>query len=339
MESGHTSTARAGTNIALVKYWGKRTGPFNVPAAASLSLTLAGLGTTTTVTFDERLAPDGDVFSLNDAPMDAKAAARASRFLDLVRARAQIAHGALVHSRNTVPTAAGLASSASGFAALALAACHAAGLHPTATDLSIRARQGSGSAARSIFGGFVLMSAGERADGEDAFASQLLDHTQWDIAMVVALTSQGPKTIGSTEAMQHTAKTSPFYQAWLHSVPNDVAEAREALAQRDLKGLGEIAERSCLRMHASAMASDPGILYWNPVTLSVIQAVMRLRTEGLNAYFTIDAGPHGKVLCATNDAEAVAAALGAVCGVQDVVTARPGPGAHLIGAPSKASSP
>lgn len=338
MESGHTSTAWAGTNIALVKYWGKRPGPFNVPAAGSLSLTLAGLGTTTSVTFDEGLANNRDVFILNNAPLDEKAAARASRFLDLVRARANITCGARVDSHNTVPTAAGLASSASGFAALTLAACNAAGLHLTATELSVLARQGSGSAARSVFSGFALMSAGERADGEDAFASPLLDHSQWDVAMVVALTSKGPKAIGSTEAMQHTANTSPFYQAWLQSVPEDLARAQLAVEQRDLKCLGGIAERSCLRMHASAMAADPGVLYWNPVTLAAIQVVMRLRSEGVNAYFTIDAGPHVKVLCASEDTGTVSQALQAVPGVQDVVVARPGPGAHLVDHAAKALS-
>lgn len=338
MQYGHTATAWAGTNIALVKYWGKRPGPFNVPAAGSLSLTLAGLGTTTSVAFDQALESSGDTFMLNGEPLDEKARARASRFLDLVRKRAGLTCGARVDSRNTVPTAAGLASSASGFAALALASCDAAGLRLSPKELSILARQGSGSAARSVFGGFVLMSAGERADGEDAFASPLVDHTQWDVAMVVAITSKGPKTIGSTEAMQHTASTSPYYEAWLNSVPPDLEQAQQALQQRDLKTLGEIAERSCLRMHACAMAAAPGILYWNPVTVGAIQAVMSLRSEGKTAFFTIDAGPHVKVLCAAHEAAVIADALRVVPGVHDVVVAKPGPAAHLVNRSAQAGA-
>lgn len=324
------ATAWAGTNIALVKYWGKRPGTLNIPAAGSLSLTLAELGTTTKVQFLEAPATQGDQFLLNGRPMDEKAAMRASRFIDLVRAQAKLNRAAHVESTNTVPTAAGLASSASGFAALALATTHAAGLRLSPTELSVLARQGSGSAARSIFGGFALMSAGTNADGTDAYARPLLPPEAWNIALVVALTTKGAKSIGSTEAMQQTAATSPYYQAWLDSVPQDLVEAQTALKKRDLSALGRIAERSCLRMHACAMAASPGILYWNPVTLGAIQAVMNLRSQGVAAFFTIDAGPHVKVLCAAEHAPVVQQALAAVPGVTETILALPGAGAHVV---------
>jgi diphosphomevalonate decarboxylase len=323
-------TAWSGTNIALVKYWGKRPGALNIPAAGSLSLTLAGLGTTTTVQFLDRPAAHGDQLTLNGLPMDAKAAAKSSRFIDLVRAKSKLDRAARVESINTVPTAAGLASSASGFAALALAATKAAGLNLTATELSILARQGSGSAARSIFGGFALMSAGTASDGTDAFARSLQLPESWKISLVIALTTKGAKSIGSTEAMQQTAATSPYYQAWINSVPTDLKDAELAVAEHNLAGLGQVAERSCLRMHACAMAAAPGILYWNPVTLGAIQAVMTLRSEGLAAYFTIDAGPHVKVLCSADDASKVQQALAQVPGVIETIVAQPGVGAHLV---------
>lgn len=325
-----SATAWAGTNIALVKYWGKRPGPLNLPAAGSLSLTLADLGTRTSVQF--RQGAGIDTVVLNGQPADAAFAARTSQFLNLIRAQAGLVGSAHVQTENTIPTAAGLASSASGFAALALAASEAAGLQLTPTELSRLARQGSGSAARSIFGGFVQMHAGVLDSGADAFAQQLLPPSAWDLRLVVALTAKGAKALGSTEAMRQTAATSPFYPAWVASVPNDLNEAQAAIARRDLEHLGRITERSCLRMHACALASDPGILYWNPVTLAAMQTVRELRAQGTAVFFTIDAGPHVKALCRAADAPAVQQALAQVPGVLQTLAAQPGPGASLLNA-------
>lgn len=323
------ATAVAGTNIALVKYWGKRDAALNLPAAGSLSLTLADMGTRTRVAFVDGLAADRVV--LNGAVADAAVAARVSKFLDRVRARARVDARAEVTTENSVPTAAGLASSASGFAALALAAAHAARLDASAAELSELARLGSGSAARSIFGGFVEMAAGERADGRDAVAAPVAGGESFgDVRLVVAVTSAGAKAIGSTTAMDLTARTSPFYAAWIAGVPADLIEARAAIEARDLRRLGTVSERSALRMHASAMAADPGILYWNPATLAAIEAVRALRAAGTAAYFTIDAGPHVKVLCAAADAPAVEAALARAPGVLRTVVASPGPGARIV---------
>jgi diphosphomevalonate decarboxylase len=324
-------TAKAGTNIALVKYWGKRDAALNLPAAGSLSLTLANLGSETTVRFaKDAAATDGrDRVLLSGKPADDKFAGRVRGFLDLVRDRAGIALPAEVATSNTVPTAAGLASSAAGFAALALAASRAAGLHLSQAELSELSRRGSGSAARSIFGGFCEMAAGSRADGSDAVAHPLLDEKAWDVRLCVAITATGEKAIGSTAAMDRTARTSPYYAAWLASVPVDLDAARAALAARDLVHLGEVAERSALRMHACAMAAEPHILYWNPGTLAAIATVTRLRHDGVPAYFTIDAGPHVKVLCAAPDAAKVEAALATTPAVMRVLQLAPGPGAHV----------
>lgn len=325
-------TARAGTNIALVKYWGKRDAALNLPAAGSLSLTLADLGSETTV----RFAPDAaerdgrDRVLLSGSPADEKFAARVRRFLDLVRNRAGISLPAEVATTNTVPTAAGLASSAAGFAALALAASRAAGLRLDQAQLSELARRGSGSAARSIFGGFCEMSAGDRPDGSDAVAHALLGEDAWNVRLCVAITAAGEKAIGSTAAMDLTAKTSPYYDAWLSSVPLDLHAARAALVARDLTRLGEVAERSALRMHACAMAAEPHIIYWNPGTLAAIATVKKLRGEGISAYFTIDAGPHVKVLCEAAVADRVQAALAATPAVMRVLLLAPGPGAQVI---------
>ena len=324
---GTAVTAVAGTNIALVKYWGKRDVALNLPATGSLSLTLDRLGTRTTVVFDDGAQ---DRLVLDGAPAGDAATARVSTFLDRVRARAEIARRALVTSSNSVPTAAGLASSASGFAALALAATRAAGLALSPPQLSALARVGSGSAARSIFGGFAEMARGESADGGDAVARALPEGDDWDVRLVVAITATGPKAMGSTAAMTHTARTSPFYDAWIAAVPADLAAARAAIAARDLAALGTVAERSALRMHAAAMAADPAIIYWNPATLAAIACVRALRDRGTPVFFTIDAGPHVKALCRAADADAVAAALRAVPGVSETLVAAPGPGARVV---------
>jgi diphosphomevalonate decarboxylase len=325
-------TARAGTTIALVKYWGKRDAVLNLPAAGSLSLTLANLGSETTVRFaaDAGDAGGRDRVLFAGAPAEPKFAARVQRFLDLVRSRAGIQLPAEVATTNTVPTAAGLASSAAGFAALALAASRAAGLHLSAAELSELARRGSGSAARSIFGGFVEMSAGTRTDGADAVARDLLDENAWDVRLCVAITADGEKAIGSTAAMERTALTSPYYQGWLAGVPLDLDQARAAVAALDLTALGLVAERSALRMHACAMAADPHILYWNPATVAAMSTVKSLRTAGTPAFFTIDAGPHVKVLCHTADAPCIEAALAATPGVMRVLVLAPGQGAHIV---------
>jgi diphosphomevalonate decarboxylase len=326
---GGAVTAFAGTNIALVKYWGKRDAALNLPAAGSLSLTLDRLGTRTTVQFGDGAAAVDRVV-LNGAPADDATAARVSAFLDRVRARAGSSARAFVTTENGVPTASGLASSASGFAALAVAATRAAGLALPAGELSVLARLGSGSAARSIFGGFVEMARGQRADGNDAAASPLAAGDGWDVRLVVAVTSAGPKSMGSTAAMEHTARTSPYYAAWLASVDHDLAAARAAVAARDLPALGAVAERSALRMHATAMAADPAVVYWNPATLAAMACVRALRDRGVPVFFTIDAGPHVKALCAAAHADAVAAALAAVPGVVKTLTAAPGPGARVV---------
>ena len=321
------STARACANIALVKYWGKRPGPLNLPAAGSLSLTLDALVTTTQVAFDPQLAADEMV--LDGAPAAAGALARTSALLDLVRAAAQLAARARVVSKNEFPTASGLASSASGFAALVAAAASAAGLALAPRAMSLLARRGSGSAARSVFGGFVRMHAGRAEDGSDAFAEPIASSLTERVRMVIAIVGGGaPKLHASRDAMGHTAATSPLYRAWIELVPRDLAAAEAALAAGDVEQLGVIAEANALAMHGSAIAARPAVIYWRPATLAALAEVRALRAAGRVAWATIDAGPHVKVLTTVDDARAVAAALRGVAGVTDaLVSAAGGPAA------------
>ena len=319
------AVADARTNIALVKYWGKRDEALNLPAVGSISLTLDGLVTRTEVAFDPAL--DGDRLELNGQPTTGRALRRVSELLDLLGERTGGRPGAAVISSNNFPTAAGLASSASAFAALALAGSRALGLQLPLAELSALARRGSGSAARSIFGGLVEMHRGERADGSDACAAPLAD---WDLRMVIGVTSEGMKATLSTDGMRHTAETSPYYPAWIESHPGDLAEARRAIAARDLAALGEVTERSCLTMHASALAARPGILYWSGATVDGFHVVRALRGEGVGVWFTADAGPHVKALCAPGDVDRVEGALAGVRGVIRTLRCQPGPGARLL---------
>ena len=317
------AVARANTNIALVKYWGKRDAALNLPAVGSLSLTLDGLSTRTTVVFDGKLA--GDALVLNGAPADERAVGRISKFLDLVRERAGIRERASVDSSNDFPTAAGLASSASAFAALAVAATHAAGLKLSDRELSILARRGSGSAARSIFGGFAEMHRGVRADGEDSFAEPIV--TDWDVRLVIAATTVGPKATLSTDGMRHTAETSPYYDAWVKMSARDLETARTAIARRDLAALGEVTEASCLSMHASAMAARPAVVYFLGATIEGYRIIQELRRGGVPAWFTCDAGPHVKALTDAAHAPMVEAAL---TRLGKTWICKPGPRAEVI---------
>jgi diphosphomevalonate decarboxylase len=321
------AVAEARTNIALVKYWGKRDARLNLPAVGSLSLTLDGLTTRTEVRFDGALAKDE--LSLNGAVETGAPLERVSKFLDLVRGLAGKSERAHVQSANDFPTAAGLASSASAFAALALAASRAARLTLDGRALSILARRGSGSAARSIFGGFVEMHKGARPDGEDAFAEPL-DGAGFDVRMVVAVTSHGAKSTLSTDGMRHTAETSPYYDAWVRSSDADLADARRAIAARDLELLGTVTERSALAMHASALAARPAVVYWNGATVEGLRAVERMRKSGLPAWFTCDAGPHIKALTDGAHAAEVARRLGEVDGVLGTRVCTPGAPARVL---------
>jgi diphosphomevalonate decarboxylase len=327
MEQGMQATAVACSNVALVKYWGKRDAELNLPAVGSISLTLRDLTSRTRVRFSADLAKD-------ELALDGRAAPESlpgvSKFLDLLRAEARVDWHALVESENSFPTGAGLASSASGFAALALAASSALGLRLSPAALSALARRGSGSAARSIFGGFVEMQVGHRPDGADAIAAPLLEPAAWPLSVFVAVTTSSKKPVSSRHGMEQTQATSPYWQAWVDHAPQDLDLMRSAIARRDFAGLGELAEHSCLKMHALALAARPGLLYWNPATVALMHAVRQLRRDGIAAYFTIDAGPQVKVLCESANAASVREALASTPGVERLIASGPGPGASLV---------
>lgn len=322
------ATAKANTNIALIKYWGKRDEILFLPMNSSLSITLDRFFTITTVEFSKSF--EKDMFYLNNIPASEKEANKVFNFLDKVRAFAGVNLYASVLSENKVPTAAGFASSASGFAALAAASTRALNLNLNEKELSMLARQGSGSACRSVYGGFVEWEKGMQIDGKDSFAKQILDEKAWDVSVLSVLLTGNEKKVSSTEGMKRTVETSPFYSGWLHTVEKDLKDVKLAISSRDFEKLGVIVEANSMKMHATMLGAKPPILYWQSGTIDVIHHIHNLRSSGIAAYFTIDAGPNVKVLCLPKDEKIVCESLLSLPDVKEVITCHPGPGIKYL---------
>ncbi|MEZ4734973.1 MAG: diphosphomevalonate decarboxylase [Caldilineaceae bacterium] len=317
------ATIRAGSNIAFIKYWGVDDATINLPQNNSISMTLADAHTTTTVEWLDQRQLATDEITLDGVRLDEHKAARLIRHLDRIRTLAAVDRRARVVSQNNFPMASGIASSASGFAALTVAACHALGLDWDATRLSAIARRGSGSASRSLFGGFVEWERGH--DDATSVAYQLHPAEHWALYDVVAVVSGAEKAV-SSEQGHGLAASSPLNQGRVASLPTALAEVRSALAQRDLARLGPVIEQDALAMHAVMMTSNPSLLYWQPGTLAIIQAVRRWRTQDdIQTYFTIDAGPNIHLICEADTVPTVQARLQTLAAVEQVIVSRPGP--------------
>jgi diphosphomevalonate decarboxylase len=318
------ATAAAHPNIALVKYWGKRDQDLVLPYNSSVSMVLDGPAATTTVEFGKR---EADAAQIDGRFLEGEALKRVTRILDLVRARAGITDRARVYSKTDFPKSVGLASSSAGFAALAAASAWAAGLDLPPRELSVLARMGSGSAARSIEGGFSEWRRGEKPDGEDSVATQIAPAAHWeDLRMVIAVCTSEPKLVSSREGMQRCVETSPYFEAWTRCAEADVAPAKAAILARNLETLGHLAERNAFRMHACALAADPPIQYMLPATLAVIDSVMTLRAGGAPAYFTLDAGPNPVVLIEASKLSRLEIRLGSIKGIERLIPCAPGRG-------------
>jgi diphosphomevalonate decarboxylase len=326
MQSGK-ATAVANANIALVKYWGNIDQALRLPANSSLSMNLAGLTSTTTVVFDPALKTDQVILDKN--PLVGGPYQRVVSHLDRVRELAGRTEGARVVSHNNFPSGAGLASSASGFAALTLAATAAAGLNLSLAELSALARLGSGSASRSVPDGFVEWRQADRH--ADSYGVSIAPSDHWALADVIAIVASGHKEVGST--LGHTlADTSPLQSARVDTTPARFAECKAALLDKDFERLAPVVELEALTMHAVMFSSTPPLMYWSPVTLQLMEAVRAWRQEGLPVAFTIDAGPNVHCLCPLENATQVEERLCVIPGVQDVILATPGGPAHLTDA-------
>lgn len=316
--------ARAHANIALIKYWGKADEKLAIPNNSSLSLTLDSFYTETEVEFDENL--ESDIFYLDDKE-DSETLVKVSKFIDLFRKEKGISTKAKITSYNYVPTAAGLASSASAFSALGVACNRALSLNMDDTLLSTFIRKGSGSATRSIYGGLV-----EWQKGHDDLSSHAIkvDDADFDIGMVIVIVNSEQKELSSREGMKITTETSPFYKEWPNEAEKDLVNIKAAIKKRDFDLIGEITENNAMKMHATMMSSNPSIIYMEPKSLVAINAVKKLRRAGISAYFTMDAGPNVKVLCKLSDAEKIKAELLNDFNEDEVIISKVGSSAHII---------
>ncbi|MEE8567072.1 MAG: diphosphomevalonate decarboxylase [Anaerolineales bacterium] len=320
-----TASAVASPNIALIKYWGNRDHELRLPSNGSISLTLGGLETRTTVTFDETLPSER--LTVDGSQPNNSALVRVSEHLDRIRHLAGIHTPARVESRNNFPTGVGIASSASAFAALTLAGTAAADLSLNPKELSRLARLGSGSACRSIFGGYVEWYVGETH--ADSHAEPLAPPEHWDLIDLIAVISREHKGIGSTQG--HTlADTSPLQSARVTDALRRLNICRDALLHRDFPTLASVVEQDSNLMHAVMFTSIPALIYWSPTTIEVMQAVTTWRAEGLEVCYTIDAGPNVHCLCTKQYADQVEERLGHLPGVIDLLRAHPGGPASVI---------
>jgi diphosphomevalonate decarboxylase len=307
--------ARAHPNIALIKYWGKQSKAGNLPATANLSITLDTLATDTVVSDHE-----SDELWLNDALVRDD---KVSQFLAEMRATFDIGPLRIVTSNN-FPTGAGLASSASGFAALTCAINEHASLGLNADLMSDWARRGSASAARSLFGGYVALVPPLWR------AQPIAPVSHWALDTVVAITNESRKLTSSSEGMERSRLTSDFYKPWVRGSGDDFASAFDAINNKDFAALAQIAELSCLKMHSVMLTSVPTLSYWNPATLACMDAVRDLREQGVAVFFTVDAGPQLKAVCQPEDTATVNEALSTVPGVLRTLSCGLGDGAHIV---------
>lgn len=318
------ATAKAPSNIAFVKYWGRKDEILRLPENGSVSMNLSNLQTTTTVEFDEKLEQDEIIFNGKKEDLENN---RAVKHLDRVRALAKIDLKAKVETANNFPTGTGLSSSASGFAALTLASSNAAGLKLSEKELSILARQGSGSACRSIPDGFVEWLDGDTSD--ESYATSIFPPDYFDIADVVTVVSLDKKYLATSEG-QKSARTSPFFEKRLSLIKNKIDRVKKAIEDKNFSEFGELVEREALEFHSILFTSNPPLFYWTPETVKVMKFVQKMRQEGLEVYFTINTGQDVHVICRKEDAEKVSQKLSELPEVIKTIINYPAPGARLI---------
>ena len=318
-------TAIAHPNIAFIKYWGNRDDALRLPLNGSISMNLSGLESRTTVQFDEAL--EHDTFELNGEFQSSASLQRVSQFLDYVRRLVGSTSYARVSSTNNFPTGAGIASSASAFAALALAASKAAGLDLDQKDLSRLARLGSGSACRSVPDGFVEWLPGK--DDASSYAVSIAPKDHWGLVDAVAVVSQEHKPIGSTSGHK-LAHTSPLNAQRVLDAPERLKNCRDALLERDFAGFADVVELDSNYMHAVMRTSNPPLVYWEPATEVLLWQVWQWRKQGHAVCATVDAGPNVHVLALKNELEWLKDALVELPGVKKVLIGEPADGACLV---------
>jgi diphosphomevalonate decarboxylase len=311
-------TTQASSDVALIKYWGKKNEQLRLPENSSLSMILDGLDTVTTVEFDANLNSDQVIIQGTQEPDEV---ARVIKHLERIRQKAGISTKAKVVSQNTFPKGTGLSSSGSGFAALTIAAARSAGLSLSERELSVLARMGSGTACRCVCGGFVQWRDANSSD--ESYSETLFAADYWDIRDVVAVVGEGKKNISSTEGHQ-SAQSSPFFQVRQEKIAAKIQSLKEALRNKDFTAFGEIIEAEALEFHSILLTSSPSLIAWYPGTVEVMRAVQQMRKEGIEAYFTINTGFNVHVLTLPSMQEKVQIRLAELTSVKKTLIAKVG---------------
>ena len=322
------ATAVANANIALVKYWGKRNKDLILPFNSSISMTCDGLHTKTTIEFSDKYHEDTILVNDEELKKDEK---DVLGHVERIRKIAGVHQKAKIISESNFPVAAGLASSASGLAALTLAATKAAGLHLSERELTMLARMGSGSASRSFCEGFAEWHKGHKDDGTDSYAESIGPKNHWpEFRMLACIVSESMKPVSSRAGMAQTVANCPLYDGWLKSVDADLESVRNGIKHKDFTAVGSTAEKNALKMHATMMTTTPSIIYWTPATVAVMHSVMHWREEGLESYFTMDAGPQVKILCLEKDVHEIQRRLESLDSIKKTILCKPGDAARLV---------
>lgn len=328
------ATAEATANIAVVKYWGKRDEKLILPMESSLSFTMdEQLRTRTTVMFSPQLEEDEFWLNGQEIDLDDKDTAERLQQLEVIRQRAGLKDKARIVSLNCFPTAAGFASSAAGLAALAVAASRAAGLSLSSSELSILARLGSGSACRSVLGGFVEWRKGERSDGSDSYAVQVAPASHWpELRNVIAVVDAGRKKVSSRAGMKQTVATSVLYKARLAYLPQLTGEMKRAVLAKDFAKFGELTMRESSNMHSVMLDTWPPIMYLNDWSKEIIHAVHAYNQQAskIRAAYTFDAGPNAHIYTTEDQVEGVKKMLSSIDGVRKIIVCKVGEGPRLL---------
>lgn len=321
------ATAKAYANIALVKYWGKGDEKLRLPVNSSVAVGLDKIYTTTTVEFDREY--DQDKIEIDGDSFDEAEKERVVEHLDRVRSLAGIRTKAKVVTKNNFPKAVGAASSASGFAALSMAAARAARLKLNEKELSILARQGSGSAARSITGGVSVWHKG--INSETSFAERISLPEEWEMRVLLVFVGDlKAKKVSTTKGMVLTQATSPYFEMGVREAEENVKRIQKAIKDKDCQDFGKVIEDECFRLHALCMTTTPNLLYWSGETVAIFQKLYELREQGIEAFFTVDAGPHVHIICRLQDVEAIKENLKLIKGMRTIVECGIGGPASLI---------
>lgn len=318
------ATAVAPSNVALIKYWGRKDEELRLPENGSIAMNLSNLLTTTTVEFSNSFKDDTTVFN---GKKESKENNRAIKHIDRIRKLAKITTKVKIVTENNFPTGTGLSSSASGFAALTVAGAAATGLKLSEKELSILARQGSGSACRSIPDGFVEWLDGDAI--EKSYAVSLYPPDYWDIVDVVAVVNVGPKDISTSEGMK-SAASSPFFQIRRSHMQDKINTIKKLMKQKDFSAFGELVEAEALELHAIMLTSSPSLIYWLPGTIHVMRQVKKWRSEGLAVYFTVNTGQDIHLICEKKNTREIVEKLSDIEEVHRTIINYPAEGTHLV---------